>query len=146
MSRPFRLLAVGAVVSLLSSGCALQNARYDYYSRAGTPFPDYDETIIDWNFPTSLNQGPLLAPERIRPTLPAIGVPWAPGGQPVPNSYFAPVGDASAAPAAVPDDATAAACDDACAAGVAHADAPADAQHDAGPALRLHEPVLSGSR
>jgi len=146
MSRPFRLFAVGAVVSLLSSGCALTNARYDY-SRAGTPFPDYDETIIDWNFPTTLNQGPLLAPERIRPTLPAIGVPWAPGGQPVPNSYFAPVGDADAAPAAVPDDATATACDDACAAVDANATDPSPvASRGAGPDARLREPVAAGSR
>ena len=64
------------VVAMLVSGCALQDTRYDY-SRLAAGLGDYDESIIDWNFPTSTSQGPLLAPERFRPVRPAIGVPWA---------------------------------------------------------------------
>jgi hypothetical protein len=67
-----------AIVVLLS-GCALQDTRYDNSGIAAGFGPDYDQTIIDWNFPTSHNQGPLLAPERFRPVRPAIGVPWATG-------------------------------------------------------------------
>jgi hypothetical protein len=63
-------------IAVLVSGCALQDTRYDY-SRLAAGLGDYDESIIDWNFPTSTNQGPLLAPERFRPVRPAIGVPWA---------------------------------------------------------------------
>jgi hypothetical protein len=63
-------------VAVLVSGCALQDTRYDY-SRLAAGLGDYDESIIDWNFPTSTNQGPLLPPERLRPVRPAIGVPWA---------------------------------------------------------------------
>ena len=33
--------------------------------------------LIDWNFPTSLNQPPVEAPRRIRPERTAIGVTWA---------------------------------------------------------------------
>src|SRR5438045_4123513 len=51
------------VVAMLGSGCALQDARYDY-SRLAAGLGDYDESIIDWNFPTSTNQGPLFPPER----------------------------------------------------------------------------------
>ena len=63
-------------VAVLISGCAVQDTRYDY-SRLAAGLGDYDESIIDWNFPTSTSQGPLLAPERFRPVRPAIGVPWA---------------------------------------------------------------------
>ena len=74
--RTFRLLALGAAAAVLASGCALQDTRYDY-SRNALPFADYDESILDWNFPTSTSQGPLLPPERLHPWRPAIGVPWA---------------------------------------------------------------------
>ena len=67
-----------AVVMLLS-GCALQDTRYDNSGSAAGFGPDYNPTILDWNFPTATNQGPLLPPERFRPVLPAIGVPWATG-------------------------------------------------------------------
>jgi hypothetical protein len=33
--------------------------------------------LIDWNFPTSLNQPPVEAPKRIRLERTAIGVTWA---------------------------------------------------------------------
>ena len=76
MHRRNRLLIA---VAVLLSGCALQDTRYDNSGIAAGFGPDYDQTIIDWNFPTSHNQGPLLAPERFRPVRPAIGVPWATG-------------------------------------------------------------------
>jgi len=62
--------------AVLLSGCALQDTRYDY-SRMAAGLGNYDESILDWNFPTTTNQGPLLPPERLRPIRPAIGVPWA---------------------------------------------------------------------
>ena len=43
------------------SGCALQDTRYDY-SRMAAGLGNYDESILDWNFPTTTNQGPLLPP------------------------------------------------------------------------------------
>ena len=73
MRRTRRLIVA---VAVLVSGCALQDTRYDY-SRLAAGLGDYDESIIDWNFPTSTSQGPLLPPERFRPVRPAIGVPWA---------------------------------------------------------------------
>jgi hypothetical protein len=75
-------LWVAALALVLCSGCALQSTRYDY-SRLAAGLGDYDESIIDWNFPTSANQGLLLPPERFRPYPPAIGVPWA-TGEPMP--------------------------------------------------------------
>ena len=73
MRRTRRLIVA---VAVLVSGCALQDTRYDY-SRLAAGLGDYDESIIDWNFPTSTNLGPLLPPERFHPVRPAIGVPWA---------------------------------------------------------------------
>lgn len=64
-------------VAVLLSGCALQDSRYDYSGGSAGFGPDYEQSILDWNFPTTHNQGPLLAPERFRPVRPAIGVPWA---------------------------------------------------------------------
>lgn len=139
MSRSSRL-ALGVAVTLLASGCALQDTRYDY-SRAGTPFADYDETIIDWNFPTSANQGILTAPERLHPWRPALGVPWAYGNpqtpSPVQPPIFSPTSDGASAPADASHDA-AIACDEACAAPAVDADA------DAVPAVR--EPAVRGTR
>jgi hypothetical protein len=82
MSRTFRLLALASAAAMLASGCALQDTRYDY-SRNGLPFADYDESILDWNFPTTTSQGLLKPVERVRPWRPAIGVPWA-NGNPMP--------------------------------------------------------------
>ena len=76
MHRKSRLLIA---VAVLISGCALQDTRYDYSGVAAGFGPDYEQTILDWNFPTTLNQGPLLPPERLHPVRPAIGVPWATG-------------------------------------------------------------------
>ena len=73
------IILVAAVAAALSTGCALRDPRVDYaYSRASdglwgdTPFE-----LIDWNFPTSLNQPPIEAPQRFRAERTAIGVTWA---------------------------------------------------------------------
>ena len=79
MQRLAGIMLVGAAGFVLLTGCALRDPRTDYaYSRASdglwgdTPFE-----LIDWNFPTSLNQPPIEAPKRIRLERTAIGVTWA---------------------------------------------------------------------
>ena len=99
MRRTRRLIVA---VAVLVSGCALQDTRYDY-SRLAAGLGDYDESIIDWNFPTSTNLGPLLPPERFRPVRPAIGVPWATSD---PMPWRQSDGLMPATAGATPDDAT----------------------------------------
>ena len=90
---PFRFFVGGSMRSivrlgvlalsgaLLVSGCALRDPRDSYaYGRVADGLWDADyDLLIDWNFPTSSNQGPLEAPKRFRPEKAAIGVPWATG-------------------------------------------------------------------
>src|SRR5213080_5620575 len=101
MRRTRRLIVA---IAVLVSGCALQDTRYDY-SRLAAGLGDYDESIIDWNFPTSTSQGPLLPPERFRPVRPAIGVPWA-TSDPAPWRYGATFVRAPTASESAPHDAT----------------------------------------
>jgi hypothetical protein len=101
MRRTRRLIVAFAV---LVSGCALQDTRYDY-SRLAAGLGDYDESIIDWNFPTSTNLGPLLPPERFRPVRPAIGVPWA-TSDPMPWRQGDGVTPEAVRAGTTPDDAT----------------------------------------
>lgn len=147
MSRTSRL-ALGVAVTLLASGCAMQDTRYDY-SSAGTPFADYDQTIIDWNFPTSANQGLLTAPERLHAWRPALGVPWAYGNpqapSPVQPALFSPLFDGASSPVAAPNDA-AVACDDGCAAPPAEAGVDVPAVPPAVTAAGLREPAVTGTR
>jgi len=82
--RPMYRLLISAAATMFFSGCALQDSRYAN-SRLAAGLGDYDESIIDWNFPTSTNQGPLLPPERFRPWPAAIGVPWATDGSAPPS-------------------------------------------------------------
>ena len=98
MGRSFRLLAIGAAITVCTSGCALQDTRYDYSRRITGFGADYDESILDWNFPTATSQGPLLPPERLRPFPPAIGVPWAYGDPLIPRSNQLPLADSAPAP------------------------------------------------
>jgi len=100
MHRKSRLLIA---VAVLLSGCALQDSRYDYSGAAAGFGPDYDQTILDWNFPTAHNQGPLLPPERFRPVRPAIGVPWA-TGNPMPWQQGAGATPEGAVSSATPDE------------------------------------------
>ena len=80
MRRSLAVCAAAVAAAVLVSGCALRDPRDSYaYGRAdGLWDADYD-LLLDWNFPTSANQGPLEAPTRFRPERPAIGVPWATG-------------------------------------------------------------------
>ncbi len=73
------IILVGTVAAALSTGCALRDARADYaYSRASDGlWGDRPFELIDWNFPTSLNQPPIEAPKRITLERTAIGVTWA---------------------------------------------------------------------
>jgi len=97
MRHRYRLM-IGVAVAALSSGCALQDSRYDN-SRLAAGLGDYDESIIDWNFPTSTNQGLLLPPQRFRPWRPAIGVPWAtPSDTPPLRPDQAPAREGASAP------------------------------------------------
>lgn len=77
--RPTGIMLSFALLSVTLAGCALRDTRDDYtYSAASeglwgdTPFE-----LIDWNFPTSRNQGPIEAPKRIQLERTAIGVTWA---------------------------------------------------------------------
>ena len=69
------VIAAGCAVA----GCALRDPRSDYaYSRASDGlWGDRPFELIDWNFPTSVNQGPIEVPERMRLERTAIGVTWA---------------------------------------------------------------------
>jgi hypothetical protein len=89
-----RLCVLALSGALLVSGCALRDPRDSYaYGRVADGLWDADyDLLIDWNFPTSANQGPLEAPKRFRPEPPAIGVPWATGNPlaPPPDKGQAP--------------------------------------------------------
>jgi hypothetical protein len=102
MRRPARLCLLAIAGALLVSGCALRDPRDSYaYGRAdGLWDADYD-LLLDWNYPTSSNQGRLEAPKRFRPERPAIGVPWATGNPstPGPEHNLAPSLEAAAAAA-----------------------------------------------
>jgi hypothetical protein len=94
MRSPVRLCFAALAGALLVSGCALKDPRDSYsYSRVSDGLWDADyDLLLDWNFPTSANLGPIEAPQRFRPERPAIGVPWATGNPLQPA-------DASQAPA-----------------------------------------------
>jgi hypothetical protein len=129
----FRPLWLAAATLTLASGCAIYDTRYDY-ARLAAGIGDYQESIIDWNFPTSANQGPLLPPERIRWTPPAIGVPWA-TSDPLPWANWSPALDGSAqAETAHEADARCEACD---------VEDPADDAPDLRADARLRERLLS---
>jgi hypothetical protein len=79
MQRLTGIMLVAAVSAATLAGCALRDPRSDYaYSRASDGlWGDTAFELIDWNFPTSLNQPPIEAPKRIRLERTAIGVTWA---------------------------------------------------------------------
>ncbi|HET9046991.1 MAG TPA: hypothetical protein VFO33_08540 [Casimicrobiaceae bacterium] len=131
MSRTLRWLALAAV-AVLAPGCALYDTRYDY-SRSALPFADYDESILDWNFPTTTNQGLLTPPERLHPWRPAVGVPWA-NGDLAPWNRQTPISDSASLPSAGSHDGTAA-CESAC---VDAPEAPMAPRADADPGVRDH--------
>ena len=79
MQRVTGIMLVAAVGAAALAGCALRDPRSDYaYSRASDGlWGDAPFELIDWNFPTSLNQPPVEPPKRIRLERTAIGVTWA---------------------------------------------------------------------
>ena len=79
MQRLTGIMLVAAIGTASLAGCALRDPRTDYaYSRASDGlWGDTAFELIDWNFPTSLNQPPIEAPKRIRLERTAIGVTWA---------------------------------------------------------------------
>jgi hypothetical protein len=79
MQRLAGIMMVATVCTAMLAGCALRDPRADYaYSRASEGlWGDTAFELIDWNFPTSLNQPPIEAPKRIRLERTAIGVTWA---------------------------------------------------------------------
>ena len=79
MQRLAGIMLVAALAAAALAGCALRDPRVDYaYSRASDGlWGDAPFELIDWNFPTSLNQPPIDVPKRIRLEKTAIGVTWA---------------------------------------------------------------------
>ena len=79
MQRLAGIMLVATVCAAMFAGCALRDPRADYaYSRASDGlWGDTAFELIDWNFPTSLNQPPIEPPRRFRLERTAIGVPWA---------------------------------------------------------------------
>jgi hypothetical protein len=104
------IMLIGAVGAALLAGCALRNPRadYAYFSASDGLWGDTSYEIIDWNFPTSLNQPPVEAPKRLRLDRTAIGVTWA-TKNPLPLADNLAPWDAPTTAAAKGDDATAAA-------------------------------------
>ena len=105
MQRLTGIMLVATVCTAMLAGCALRDPRTDYaYSRASDGlWGDTAFELIDWNFPTSLNQPPIEAPKRIRLERTAIGVTWA-THNPLPLSDNLAPYAAPPAPAARADD------------------------------------------
>ncbi len=96
-------MLIVAVGSAALAGCALRDPRDDYaYGGGADGLWNSNFELIDWNFPTSVNQGPIEAPKRIRLERTAIGVTWA-TRNPLPLKDEAPA--LEPASAANPDDA-----------------------------------------
>ena len=103
MQRVTGIMLVATMVAATLAGCALRDPRDDYsYSRADGLWGSGNE-LIDWNFPTSRNQGPIEAPRRLHPERTAIGVTWA-TYNPWPRSGPATAQGDSQAPTANGDD------------------------------------------
>lgn len=79
MQRLAGIMLAAVIGAAALAGCALRDPRLDYaYSRASDGlWGDTTFELIDWNFPTSLNQPPIEPPRRIRWERTAIGVTWA---------------------------------------------------------------------
>ena len=105
MQRLTGIMLVATVCTAMLAGCALRDARTDYaYSGASDGlWGDTAFELIDWNFPTSLNQPPIEAPKRFRLERTAIGVTWATRNPLPPADNLAPY-DPPPAPAAKADE------------------------------------------
>ncbi len=113
------IILIAAVSSAALTGCALRDPRDDYgYGSGSDGLWNSHWELIDWNFPTSITQGPIEAPKRITLERTAIGVTWA-TRNPLPLKDQSPAQDApsvgadesqpASADAAAPDGARAAA-------------------------------------
>ena len=113
------IILIAAVSSAALTGCALRDPRDDYgYGSGSDGLWNSHWELIDWNFPTSITQGPIEAPKRITLERTAIGVTWA-TRNPLPLKDQSPAQDApsigadesqpASADAAGPDGARAAA-------------------------------------
>ncbi len=102
MRRATGIMLVATMVAATLTGCALRDVRGSSYSQADGLWGNGNE-LIDWNFPTSQNQGPIEVPQRLRPERTAIGVTWA-TYNPWPRSGPATAQGASQAPTADGDD------------------------------------------
>jgi hypothetical protein len=72
------IILIAAVSSAALTGCALRDPRDDYgYGTGSDGLWNSQWQLIDWNFPTSVTQGPIEAPKRITLERTAIGVTWA---------------------------------------------------------------------
>ena len=101
MRRLTGIMLIVAVGSAALAGCALRDPRGDYaYSGNSDGLWQRNFELIDWNFPTSVNQGPIEAPKRLRLERTAIGVTWA-TRNPIPLNDESP---AQEAPASVSSD------------------------------------------
>jgi len=100
MQRLAGIMLVTIVGAAALGGCALRDVRDNYaYSRASDGlWGDTAFELIDWNFPSSMNQPPIEAPKRFRPEKTAIGVTWA-TRNPLPLTDNLPPIDALPAPA-----------------------------------------------
>lgn len=76
MRRAAGIMLVATMVAATLTGCALRDVRDSSYSQADGLWGNGNE-LIDWNFPTSQNQGPIEVPRRLHPERTAIGVTWA---------------------------------------------------------------------
>ena len=127
MQRLAGIMLVAAVGAAALAGCALRDPRADRYAYMGASDGLWGDTpfeLIDWNFPTSLNQPPVEPPRRIRLERTAIGVTWA-TRNPLPLSDNLAPYDAPPASAATADEGATASNASAARTGVAGA-APAD--------------------
>jgi hypothetical protein len=91
------IILIAAVSSAALTGCALRDPRDDYgYGSGSDGLWNSNWELIDWNFPTSVTQGPIEAPKRITLERTAIGVTWA-TRNPLPLNDQLPAQDAPSA-------------------------------------------------
>src|SRR5215831_19504854 len=102
MQRLAGIMVAAIVGTTALAGCAIRDVRDDYLRTSDGLWGDRPFELVDWNFPTSVNQEPVEAPKRLRLERTAIGVTWA-TRNPLPLSdNLAPV-DPPATPAGAND-------------------------------------------
>lgn len=128
MRRLTGMMLVVAVGSAALGGCALRDPRDHYgYGRGTDGLWESSFELIDWNFPTSVNQGPVVRPERLVLEPTAIGVTWA-TRNPIPINEQEPAQDAPSPASADEHSPSPASADETTAPGAAPTPARADAE------------------